>query len=112
SGRGSRCRLRPFGSGRRHKSRAHLADSAQCQLSDEDRADLSCVFGGEHIRWRRFLKRKKLLQCLLAAWTTKPKNSMNSNSRTRKGPAALLWFSFESRKPGGVDSVKNFSAPN
>jgi len=44
-------RLRPYGSGRRHKSGAHLADSAQYQLSDEDRADLSCVFGGEHIRW-------------------------------------------------------------
>ena len=50
-------RLWPFGGGWRHKSGAHLADSAQCQLSDADRADLSCVFGGEHIRWPRFLKR-------------------------------------------------------
>jgi len=41
----------------------------------------------------RFLKRKKLLQCHWAAWvawTTKPNDSMNSNSRTRKGPAVLF----------------------
>src|SRR5262249_43090008 len=75
----------------------------------------------------RFLKRKKRLQCHRAAWAAwtidaevnsaeTPKNfganrqpkQQLTNSRTRKGPAALLWFSSESRKPGGVDSVKNF----
>src|SRR5215471_12863169 len=42
---------------------------------------------------RRFLKRKRLLQChraAWAAWITKPKQYVNSNSRTRKGPAVLL----------------------
>ena len=41
----------------------------------------------------RFLKRKKLLQChraAWAAWITKPNDRMNSNSRTRKGPAVLF----------------------
>src|ERR1700747_1572555 len=42
---------------------------------------------------RRFLKRKKLLQChraAWAAWITKPNANLNSNSRTLKGPAVLL----------------------
>src|SRR5262249_33884013 len=42
---------------------------------------------------RRFLRRKKLLQCLQAewaAWIIKPNDRMNSNSRTRKGPAVLF----------------------
>src|SRR5436305_35403 len=56
-------------------------------------ATAACCSPPKH--WsRRFLKRKKLLQCLRAAWAawiTKPKQHVNSNSRTRKGPAVLLF---------------------
>src|SRR5207245_3715136 len=64
---------------------------------------------------RRFLRRKKLLQCLRAAWAAwiidpktpknfgaKPKQQMNHSSRARKGPAVLLFqisFRADSRSP-------------
>src|SRR5262249_16059690 len=57
----------------------------------------------------RFLKRKKLLQChraAWAAWTTKPKQHVNSNSRSRKAPAVLFSDMESSTQPNRIDAAK------